>query len=161
MCGSHFQRLIAYFLFRMRCIHNRFLSTNQMPRQAGEQTNGDEVRGNTGASRKRSCWAYNLRMTEDLRCQAIPGSPRWWMSRAPRVEKSAGRGRPSLSVERIIATALETVDEVGAQAFNTRAGQRRTFLAKGLRIRGRAPLWRAAQASGHLAVAGVADTHWA
>ncbi|EPN58598.1 hypothetical protein A245_19401, partial [Pseudomonas syringae pv. actinidiae ICMP 19096] len=49
MCGSHFQRLIAYFLFRMRCIHNRFLSTNQMPRQAGEQTNGDEVRGNTGA----------------------------------------------------------------------------------------------------------------
>ncbi|EPM92544.1 transcriptional repressor TetR, partial [Pseudomonas syringae pv. actinidiae ICMP 18804] len=115
MCGSHFQRLIAYFLFRMRCIHNRFLSTNQMPRQAGEQTNGDEVRGNTGASRKRSCWAYNLRMTEDLRCQAIPGSPRWWMSRAPRVEKSAGRGRPSLSVERIIATALETVDEVGAQ----------------------------------------------
>ncbi|WP_055001350.1 TetR/AcrR family transcriptional regulator [Pseudomonas cannabina] len=42
------------------------------------------------------------------------------MSRQPRLEKVAGRGRPSLSVERIIATALETVDEVGAQAFNMR-----------------------------------------
>lgn len=59
-------------------------------------------------------------MTEDLKCQAVPGSPRWWMNRAPRVEKSAGRGRPSVSVERIVATALEAVDEVGAQAFNMR-----------------------------------------
>ncbi|MGN2430643.1 TetR/AcrR family transcriptional regulator [Pseudomonas syringae] len=42
------------------------------------------------------------------------------MTRAPRAEKSAGRGRPSVSVERIIATALETVDAVGAQAFNMR-----------------------------------------
>ncbi|WP_024697043.1 TetR/AcrR family transcriptional regulator [Pseudomonas avellanae] len=42
------------------------------------------------------------------------------MNRAPSVEKSAGRGRPSVPVERIIATALEAVDEVGAQAFNMR-----------------------------------------
>ncbi|NVL31978.1 helix-turn-helix transcriptional regulator [Pseudomonas syringae pv. actinidiae] len=112
-----------------------------------------------------------------------------------------------MSVERIIATALETVDEVGAQAFNMRmlaerlgsgtATLYRHFASKdeiliyvvdsvlgectdqpevaehapqgrgsgghswqkAWRIRGRAPLWRAAQASGHLAVAGVADTH--
>ncbi|AKF45880.1 TetR/AcrR family transcriptional regulator [Pseudomonas syringae pv. syringae] len=59
-------------------------------------------------------------MTEDLNCQAVPGSPRWWMNRVRRVEKSRSRGRPSVSAERIIATALEAVDEVGAQAFNMR-----------------------------------------
>ena len=49
-----------------------------------------------------------------------PGSPAWWRTRPLRVEKSGGRGRPTLSFERIIAVALETVDEVGPQAFNMR-----------------------------------------
>lgn len=49
-----------------------------------------------------------------------PGSPAWWRTRTPRVEKTGARGRPTLSFERIIAVALETVDEVGPQAFNMR-----------------------------------------
>lgn len=48
------------------------------------------------------------------------GSPQWWASRPQRVEKSGQRGRPSLSIDKIIATALEAVDEVGPQAFNMR-----------------------------------------
>jgi len=41
-----------------------------------------------------------------------PGSPAWWSSRpAPPVYR---RGRPPRSLERIVGTALEIVDEVGA-----------------------------------------------
>lgn len=47
-------------------------------------------------------------------------SPQWWASRPQRIEKNGQRGRPSLSFDRIIVTALETVDEVGSQAFNMR-----------------------------------------
>lgn len=48
------------------------------------------------------------------------GSPQWWASRPQRVERSGQRGRPSLSIDKIIATALDAVDEVGPQAFNMR-----------------------------------------
>jgi len=50
----------------------------------------------------------------------VPGSPEWWLSRAPREEKSGGRGRPSVPFDKILTTALEAVDEVGVQAFNMR-----------------------------------------
>ncbi|WP_183132162.1 TetR/AcrR family transcriptional regulator [Pseudomonas syringae group genomosp. 3] len=59
-------------------------------------------------------------MTKDLDCQPAPGTPDWWQDRSPRLQKAGGRGRPSVSFDRIIATALETVDAVGASAFNMR-----------------------------------------
>lgn len=59
-------------------------------------------------------------MTFDIKPLVVPGSPQWWSTRPPRVEKSGGRGRPSLSFDRIIEVALEAVDEVGPQAFNMR-----------------------------------------
>ncbi len=59
-------------------------------------------------------------MTKDLDCQPAPGTPDWWRNRSPRLQKAGGRGRPSVSFDKIIATALETVDAVGASAFNMR-----------------------------------------
>jgi AcrR family transcriptional regulator len=47
-----------------------------------------------------------------------PGSPTWWSSRpGPQVYR---RGRPPRSLERIVSTALELVDEVGTDAFGMR-----------------------------------------
>ena len=50
----------------------------------------------------------------------VPGSPRWWLNHPQRTEKNGGPGRPSISFDKIIATALEAVDDVGPQAFNMR-----------------------------------------
>lgn len=52
--------------------------------------------------------------------QPVPGSPRWWAAQEERRAKPNGRGRPSLSFDKIIATALELVEEIGYQAFNMR-----------------------------------------
>lgn len=46
------------------------------------------------------------------------GSPTWWASRTRR--PSGGRGRPPRSRQRIVAVALEIVDEVGVDAFSMR-----------------------------------------
>ncbi|MFF1818206.1 TetR/AcrR family transcriptional regulator [Kribbella sp. NPDC058245] len=50
-----------------------------------------------------------------------PGSPRWWQNRPPR-EPSAepGPGRPAMSFDRVIRTALELIDEVGPDDFSMR-----------------------------------------
>jgi AcrR family transcriptional regulator len=48
----------------------------------------------------------------------LPGTPAWWSSRAaPAVYR---RGRPPRSLERIVSTALEILDEVGTEAFSMR-----------------------------------------
>jgi AcrR family transcriptional regulator len=57
------------------------------------------------------------------------------LNRSPRTEKIGGPGRPSLSFDKIIATALRSVEELGPQAFNMR------MLAKRLRS-GTATLYR-------------------
>jgi AcrR family transcriptional regulator len=49
-----------------------------------------------------------------------PGSPAWWASRRPAGLPAQRRGRPPLDVGRIIAVALELVDEVGVQPFSLR-----------------------------------------
>lgn len=49
-----------------------------------------------------------------------PGSPQWWVSRSRRIEKNGGPGRPSISFDKIIATALQIVDDVGPEAFSMR-----------------------------------------
>ncbi|NWD67004.1 TetR/AcrR family transcriptional regulator [Pseudomonas gingeri] len=49
-----------------------------------------------------------------------PGSPQWWLNQPVREQKTGARGRPSISFDRIIATALEIVESVGFQAFNMR-----------------------------------------
>lgn len=49
-----------------------------------------------------------------------PGSPQWWLNRSEPTKKNGGPGRPSISFNKIIATALEAVDDVGPQAFNMR-----------------------------------------
>jgi len=59
-------------------------------------------------------------MSPDNHASPVPGSPQWWLKQAPREQKSGVRGRPSLSFDKIISTALETVEEVGSQAFNMR-----------------------------------------
>lgn len=54
---------------------------------------------------------------KDLR----PGSPRWWRSRPSRGGNAeAGPGRPALSFDHIIGTALELLDEVGPDEFSMR-----------------------------------------
>ncbi len=59
-------------------------------------------------------------MTSDQSKSLVPGSPQWWATRPTRIEKSGGRGRPSVAFDKIIEAALEAVDEVGPQAFNMR-----------------------------------------
>ena len=59
-------------------------------------------------------------MTGKHKRSHAPGSPQWWLSRSQRTEKNTGPGRPSISFDNIIGTALEAVDEVGPQAFNMR-----------------------------------------
>ncbi len=49
-----------------------------------------------------------------------PGSPQWWRNQPVREQKAGARGRPSLSFDKIIATALEVLESVGFQAFNMR-----------------------------------------
>lgn len=50
-----------------------------------------------------------------------PGSPRWWQNR-PRQDNGApqGPGRPAMSMDHIIATAVGLVDEVGPDEFSMR-----------------------------------------
>ena len=53
-----------------------------------------------------------------LRQIDLPGSPAWWSTRAaPAVYR---RGRPPRSLERIVSTALELLDEVGIEKFSMR-----------------------------------------
>jgi AcrR family transcriptional regulator len=59
-------------------------------------------------------------MTPEIKQIAVPGSPQWWSTRPQRLEKSGGRGRPSISFDKIIDVALEAVDEVGPEEFNMR-----------------------------------------
>jgi AcrR family transcriptional regulator len=42
------------------------------------------------------------------------------VSRSRHIEKNGGPGRPSISFDKIIATALQTVDDVGPDAFSMR-----------------------------------------
>jgi AcrR family transcriptional regulator len=57
-------------------------------------------------------------MTSTERSRESPGSPEWW-SRRPAVPVYR-RGRPPRSLERIVAVALEILDEVGTDAFSMR-----------------------------------------
>jgi AcrR family transcriptional regulator len=57
-------------------------------------------------------------MISTKRSRESPGSPEWW-SRRPAVAVYR-RGRPPRSLERIVAVALEILDEVGADAFSMR-----------------------------------------
>ena len=70
-------------------------------------------------------------MTGKHRRSYTPGSPQWWVNRSQRIEKNSGPGRPSISFDKIIATALETVDDVGPEAFSMRmlAGRLRSGTA--------------------------------
>ena len=61
------------------------------------------------------------RMNTPDQNQPTPGSPLWWAVQAQRRTKPNGRGRPSLPFDKIIATALELVEEIGYQSFNLRA----------------------------------------
>ncbi len=50
-----------------------------------------------------------------------PGSPEWWLTRPPQPPAGdRGRGRPPLGLARIIDTALELLDEDGADALSMR-----------------------------------------
>ena len=57
-------------------------------------------------------------MTPSKRSLEPPGSPGWW-SRRPAAPVYR-RGRPPRSLERIVAVALEILDEVGTDAFSMR-----------------------------------------
>jgi AcrR family transcriptional regulator len=57
-------------------------------------------------------------MTSTKRSLEPPGSPGWW-SRRPAAPVYR-RGRPPRSLERIVAVALEILDEVGTDAFSMR-----------------------------------------
>lgn len=59
-------------------------------------------------------------MTNDHKHSLQAGSPAWWASRPKRDESSVGRGRPTLPFDRIIATALDIVDELGVEALSMR-----------------------------------------
>lgn len=59
-------------------------------------------------------------MRRDSKSKAPPGSPRWWLNQPNRAIESRGPGRPAISFDKIIATALDAVDEVGTDAFNMR-----------------------------------------
>jgi AcrR family transcriptional regulator len=59
-------------------------------------------------------------MSDKANEDVVPGSPAWWIQQSVRSERVGGRGRPPVSFEKIISTALEAVDEVGPQAFNMR-----------------------------------------
>lgn len=59
-------------------------------------------------------------MATDQEPSPPAGSPAWWASRPEREEATGGRGRPSLPFDRIIAAAVELVDEVGPDAFGMR-----------------------------------------
>ena len=59
-------------------------------------------------------------MSDKVNEEVVPGSPAWWIQQPDRSERVGGRGRPPVSFEKIISTALEAVDEVGPQAFNMR-----------------------------------------
>jgi AcrR family transcriptional regulator len=50
---------------------------------------------------------------------AAPGTPAWWAAR-PSTPERRGRGRPPRSIQRIVITAAELVDEVGAGALTMR-----------------------------------------
>lgn len=64
-------------------------------------------------------------MTSKPRSSFRLGTPQWWLSRSQSSEKPVGPGRPSISFDKIIGTALQAVDEVGPQAFNMRMLARR------------------------------------
>jgi AcrR family transcriptional regulator len=50
-----------------------------------------------------------------------PGSPRWWQDRPDRGNGAAPRpGRPAISFDRVVGTALELIDEVGPDEFSMR-----------------------------------------
>lgn len=59
-------------------------------------------------------------MSQDKTQSPLAGSPAWWASRPERDDSPVGRGRPTLRFDRIIATALEIVDELGAEALSMR-----------------------------------------
>ncbi|WP_354005293.1 TetR/AcrR family transcriptional regulator [Pseudomonas sp. SO81] len=59
-------------------------------------------------------------MNIDTRNTFQPGSPQWWSTQPRERNSSSGRGRPSISFEKIIATALEIVNSAGPQALNMR-----------------------------------------
>jgi len=49
-----------------------------------------------------------------------PGDYAWWSARRPAAPPAARRGRPSADLGRVVAEALELVDEVGVAAFTMR-----------------------------------------
>ena len=59
-------------------------------------------------------------MNTDNQALFQPGSPQWWSAQPRERHSSTGRGRPSLSFDKIIATALEIVNSAGSQALNMR-----------------------------------------
>ncbi|MCK6254657.1 TetR/AcrR family transcriptional regulator [Pseudomonas fragi] len=59
-------------------------------------------------------------MNTDDQSPVPPGSPQWWLNQPVRDHKRGARGRPSVSFDKIIATALEIIDSAGSQAFNMR-----------------------------------------
>jgi AcrR family transcriptional regulator len=59
-------------------------------------------------------------MKQKIKHSASPGTPQWWLSRSDKNAKAAGPGRPSISFDKIIATAQQTIDEVGVEAFTLR-----------------------------------------
>jgi AcrR family transcriptional regulator len=49
-----------------------------------------------------------------------PGSPAWWAARPAPAPPQRRRGRPSRSLDEILAVATELIDEVGGDGFNMR-----------------------------------------